>query len=145
MCVCVREREREQESMSERSNPTSYIKKSVRNATNEKSRLAVQALLNRYMCVRVYIRICRYIYRHRYTRASHQWLSGKESTCNARDTGDEHSIPGSGKIPWRSKWQPTPVFLPGKSHEQKSLTSYSLQSHKKLDITEVTEHARMHT
>ena len=26
-----------------------------------------------------------------------------------------------GKIPWRRKWQPTPVFLPGKSHGQRSL------------------------
>ena len=30
-----------------------------------------------------------------------------------------------GKIPWRWKWQPTPVFLPGESHGQKSLTGYS--------------------
>ena len=29
------------------------------------------------------------------------------------------------KIPWRRKWQPTPVFLPGKSHRQRSLMSYS--------------------
>ena len=30
-----------------------------------------------------------------------------------------------GKIPWRKKWQPTPVFLPGKSHGQRSLAGYS--------------------
>ena len=29
--------------------------------------------------------------------------------------------PWVGKIPWRRKWQPTPVFLPGKSHGQRSL------------------------
>ena len=29
------------------------------------------------------------------------------------------------KIPWRRKWQPTPVFLPGKSHGQRSLMGYS--------------------
>ena len=29
------------------------------------------------------------------------------------------------KIPWRRKWQPTPVFLPGKSHRQSSLEGYS--------------------
>ena len=29
------------------------------------------------------------------------------------------------KIPWRRKWQPTPVFLPGKSHGQRRLTGYS--------------------
>ena len=38
----------------------------------------------------------------------------KESACNAGDPG---LIPGSGKIPWRRKWQPIPVFLPGKSHQ----------------------------
>ena len=30
-----------------------------------------------------------------------------------------------GKIPWKRKWQPTPVFLPGKSHGQRSLVGYS--------------------
>ena len=40
--------------------------------------------------------------------------------------GDVGLIPGSGKIPWRKKWQPTPVFLPGKFHGQRSLTGYSL-------------------
>ena len=33
--------------------------------------------------------------------------------------------PWSGRAPWRRKWQPTPVFLPGKSHGQRSLMSYS--------------------
>ena len=46
----------------------------------------------------------------------------KESACNAGDMG---SIPGSGKIPWRKKWQPTPVFLTGKCHGQRSLMGYS--------------------
>ena len=41
-----------------------------------------------------------------------------------------------GKIPWRRKWQPTPVFLPGKSHGRKSLVSYSPRGRKKLDTTE---------
>ena len=36
------------------------------------------------------------------------------------------------KIPWRRKWQPTPVFLPGKSHGQKSLAGYSPWDHKGL-------------
>jgi len=30
-----------------------------------------------------------------------------------------------GKIPWRRKWQPTPVFLPRKSHGQRNLAGYS--------------------
>ena len=40
------------------------------------------------------------------------------------------------KIPWRKKWQPTPVFLPGKSHGQRSLAGCSPWSHKELDTTD---------
>ena len=43
---------------------------------------------------------------------------GKESVCNAGDLG---STPGSGRSPWRREWLPTPVFLPGIFHEQRSL------------------------
>ena len=35
-----------------------------------------------------------------------------------------------GKIPWRRKWQPTPVFLPGKFHGQRSLEGYSQWGHR---------------
>ena len=41
---------------------------------------------------------------------------GKESACNAGDLGS---------IPQRRAWQPTPVFLPGKAHAQRSLAGYS--------------------
>ena len=41
-----------------------------------------------------------------------------------------------GKIPWRRKWQPTPIFLLRKSHGQRSLEGYSPWSHKELDTTE---------
>ena len=40
------------------------------------------------------------------------------------------------KIPWRRKWQPTPVFLPAKSHGQRSLVGYSPWGCKELDATE---------
>ena len=47
-----------------------------------------------------------------------------------------------GMIPnWRWAWQPTPVFLPGESHEQKSLAVYSPES----DMTEATVHTHRHT
>ena len=46
---------------------------------------------------------------------------GKESACNAEDPG---SIPGSGRVPEEGKWQPTPGFLPGESHGQRSLSGY---------------------
>ena len=38
--------------------------------------------------------------------------------------------------PWRRKWQPTPVLLPGKSHGWRNLVGYSLWSRKELDRTE---------
>ena len=38
--------------------------------------------------------------------------------------------------PWRRKWQPTPVFLPGKFHGQRSLAGYSPQGHEESDRTE---------
>ena len=47
-------------------------------------------------------------------------FSGKESACQYRRG---RFNPWVGKIPWRSKWQPTPVFLPGKSHGHRSLAS----------------------
>ena len=46
-------------------------------------------------------------------------------------------IPGwVGKIPWRREWQPTPVFLSGELHGQRSLAGYSPWGCKKLDVTE---------
>ena len=58
--------------------------------------------------------------------------AGKESTCNAGGMG---SIPGQ-EDPWRRKWQSTPVFLPGKSHGQRSLAGYSPWGRKESDKTE---------
>ena len=49
-----------------------------------------------------------------------QWI--KNLPANAGDSG---SIPGLGKSPAGEKWQPTPVFLPGESHGQRSLAGYS--------------------
>jgi len=40
------------------------------------------------------------------------------------------------KISWRREWQPTPVFLPGESHGQRSLAGYCLWDHKESDTTE---------
>ena len=41
-----------------------------------------------------------------------------------------------GNMPWRRKWQPTPVFLPGEFHEQRSRAGYSPRGHKESDRTE---------
>ena len=48
------------------------------------------------------------------------WLGGKESACWCRRHGFS---PWEGKILWRRKWQLTPIFLPGKSHGQRSLAT----------------------
>ena len=42
--------------------------------------------------------------------------------------------------PWRMAWQPTPVSLPGESHGQRSLASYSPRSHTESDVTEASWH-----
>ena len=47
---------------------------------------------------------------------------GKESACQFRRYQFDPCV---GKIPWRRKWQPTLVFLPGKSHGERSLVNYS--------------------
>ena len=60
------------------------------------------------------------------------WLGGKESTCQCKRC---RFNPWVRKIPWRKKWQPTPVFLPGKSHGQRSLAGYSPWGCKESDMT----------
>ena len=50
------------------------------------------------------------------------WLRGKESICQCRIHGFDSWVR---KIPCRRAWQPTPVFLPGKLHGQRSLVGYS--------------------
>ena len=103
-----------------------------------------------------------------------RWLSGKESACSVRTTGDVGSIHGSGrspgvgnssplryscmsfpggsdgeesacnegfnpwvgKIPWRRERLPTPVFLPGEFHGQRTLLGYSSWGCQESDITE---------
>ena len=68
-----------------------------------------------------------------------KWLSGKESTCQWRRHRRHGFNPWIRKIPWRRKWQPTPVFLPGESHRQRSLAGY-----KQSDVTErLSMHARI--
>ena len=73
-----------------------------------------------YVCVYVYINL--YIHLH----------NGYANEGDVRDVGDSWI----GKIPWRRAWQPTPVFLPGESHGQRSLEGYSQWGHKESDTTE---------
>ena len=55
-----------------------------------------------------------------------RWLSSKGSACQCRIHGFD---PWVRKIPWRRKWQPSPIFLPGKSYGQRNLVGF-----KKLDV-----------
>ena len=69
------------------------------------------------------------------------WLSGKEPTCQCGRQRSRVFGPWVRKISWRRKWQPTPVFLPGESHGQRSLVGYSPRGHKGSDTT----HTHIHT
>ena len=62
--------------------------------------------------------------------------SGKDLTCQCRRHKRCRFNPWVGKIPWRRAWQPTPGFLPGESHGQRSLAGYSPLGCKELDTTE---------
>ena len=54
------------------------------------------------------------------------------------ETLESRFDPWVGKIPWSRAWQPTPVFLPGDSHGQRSLAGYSPWGCKESDTTEAT-------
>ena len=57
------------------------------------------------------------------------WPTGKEPTYQCRRRGFS---PWAEKIAWRRKWQPTPGFLPGKSHGQRNRVGYSLWGCKRV-------------
>ena len=78
-------------------------------------------------------------------RGYHEWVSSlhkdfssmrfpdgsvvKNLPANARRYGFNPQV---GRIPQRRKWQPIPVFLPGKAHGQRSLAGYSPQDHRRI-------------
>ena len=65
--------------------------------------------------------------------------SGKEPACQCKRHKRHRLAPWVGKISWRKrKWQPAPVFLPGKSHGQRSLVGHSSWGRKESDMTEAT-------
>ena len=78
-----------------------------------------------------------YIYIYKKWNSNQYFLNElliKNIPANAGDAGNAGLWVG--KIPWSRKWQPTPVFLPEKSHGQRSLVGYSPRSHKQSDMTE---------
>ena len=68
-----------------------------------------------------------------------RWPSVKNPFAKAGDVG---FVPWVGRIPWRSEWLATPVFLPGEFHGRRSLAGFSPWGCKELDTT---EHLSMHT
>ena len=61
------------------------------------------------------------------------WLRWEKICLQCRTPGFN---PWVGEIPWRRAWLPTPVFLPGESHGQRSLAGYSPWGGKESDTTE---------
>ena len=61
-----------------------------------------------------------------------RWLSGKESASKCRRCKRRGCDPWVGESPWRRKWQPTLVSLPGKSQGWRSLEGYSPQGCKRV-------------
>ena len=62
----------------------------------------------------------------------------QKTPTSSEDVSDPDSVLGSGKIPWKRKWQLTPAFLPGEFHGHRSLVGSNPWGHKVSDMTEVT-------
>ena len=63
---------------------------------------------------------------------------GKNPHDNEGDKRDPSSIPGSVRSPGRGRGNPTPVFLLGESHGQRSLAGYSPKGRQQLEMNEAT-------
>ena len=70
--------------------------------------------------------------------------SGKESACPCRRCKRPRFDLCVGKITWRREWQPTPVFLPGKFHGQRSLAVWQFKGPQKVGHDQVTEHTHIY-
>ena len=90
--------------------------------------LPPNSLLGLLSCLwRIQICLCRCLFMCGYVYGLLRWHNGKEPACKCRRHGFDLWV---GKIPWRRKWQPIPVFLPGESQEQVSLVGYSPWDHR---------------
>ena len=61
------------------------------------------------------------------TKREHVYSKNLPAMQEMQETGFDLWV---GKIPWKKKWQPTPVFVAEKSHLQRSLTGYNPKGHK---------------
>ena len=88
-----------------------------------------------YGCTRVCVYVCTY-------EASQLAVVVKNPLVSAGNIRDLGSVAGLRRPPGGGHGDPpTPGFLPGESHGQRSLVGYSSQGHKESDLTEVTWHA----
>ena len=74
-------------------------------------------------------------------RGLHQWLSGKESACNAGVERDACSVPASGRSPGGGHGNPLQYSYLEHHMDRGAWWGYSPQGHKELDTTETTQHA----
>ena len=96
--------------------------------------------------IAVWTRGCCWLIHNRYRSARSTWIcegAGWNALCLVFRTSSTPTFsriyrfdPWARKIPWRRKWQPTPVFLPGESHGWRSLEGYSPWDCKESDMTE---------
>ena len=73
------------------------------------------------------------------------WLLVAQTAKNLPVTQETWVQSLVGTIPWRRKWQPTPIFLPGKFHVQTTLVSYSPWGCEESHTTEQLKHTCTHT
>ena len=73
------------------------------------------------------------------TRAPFRGLPGGSEIKKLSTMQKTQVHPWVRKIPWRRAWQPTPVFLPGESHGQRSLAGCSPEGHTELEMMDMTK------
>ena len=77
----------------------------------------------------------------KWTWASLVALVAKKLLAKAGDTRDAGSYPWVGKVSWKRWWQPTPVFLPGEAHGQRSPVGYSPQGSSQMRLKWLSTHS----
>ena len=105
--------------------------------------LTIQKFVGKVMSL-LFNTLSRFIITFFFKRGKHLFPGDSEVKASAWNAGDPGLIPGLGKIPWRRKWQPTPVLLPGESHGGRSLVGYSPWGHKESDTTEQIHFTSLH-
>ena len=105
----------------------------------------ISAKLHQLKCLQVvwnyawFLLLIKHLYSFSYYSSSFELWSfpgGLEVKASAWNAGNPGLIPGWGRSPGEGEWQPTPVFLPGESHEGRSLVDYSPWCRKESDTTE---------